>query len=452
MDLYKPIMDHLRDGSINTPGRNAVEILAEYLGEKLSDVSSELFRLLNRGIIDLGDGTVTHSSYIAVTGKGLRARGSKTPVGRRHKRFAVDQTGKAYRAIATGTPVISRFLTLEEWIANGGTTDSYPVKQDQPKETSVITKTSQVEGNESKALTAQQRKKLEKIDRLKQLLTEELAKHEDGIVLTGEFSAYAATQMSTSIAVIDGYLTLLRQEGFCASIKKELRGRSYLKLKEVLTYEQKLQATLELLRVLKRKRKRGSLRDEVAKLLDAKLSTVDTSYLAPLRHIKAYETALKESGPGYVLAYVQEGPLTEEQLSVIRTWKNEQSKKPRSKSGTTPFLEADASEAPTTPAVASTEVTLSAIPTMDELIELFRGVVARNKELTADYEAVNVELARQVGFSTALEQQLDDLTGRLESSELQLEFALASIAVSSAFPSDLLEAARGIVDKGSSSA
>lgn len=466
MDLKLRVAAHLRTGSVNTPGQDAINILASRLHCKKNDVKEALRELMAEGNLDLGGGTLQHTTYIGISRVDFRPR---TENGRKEGKYAVDQVGNHYRGIATGGPLTVRHLTFEEWIARGEDPAKYPLgtpaSQIQVQEATImdasVPKPADAVSDEAQAQaaapvvdavnaelakpsgdqpkrkkktaprveTVPQRRRIENIEKLKQLITEHAANAEGGLVSTSNFKSSAAKILCVGEAAIDAYLTDLVKAKFIERAKTEWQGKANIRLVVKQSSQEKLSAALEVLRTLKRKRSRKSLTDELAVALRITPKSAQTSVLTYLRVINAYE--VKQVGNDFNLMYVQDGPVTDEQMEKIRLWRREhKGKQPE---------QVDTETAPQ----ATTELDLPMQQPYvvlnesepDEITQLITELVDTN-------EAQAAELARLNAANASLDQHLAAEVDRLTSVNNLLEQQLIEALEKRDFYHVLAEAER----------
>lgn len=224
MDLKSQVTAHLRNGSINVPGRDAVDVLAFRLDSKKNEVRNVLVELLAEGTLDLAGGTVRNTSFIALRQE-FRPR---TEQGRKESKYAVDQRGNHYRGTATGGPLITRQATLEEWVRMGNDASTYtfgtPANEIQVQEATPIMdasvpkpKTTSRQMND-RALKG---KTLENVEKIRQKITEEVARSTNGLIPSELFRVTAAKELGVGNATMVKYISLLKKEGFCAFVQFE---------------------------------------------------------------------------------------------------------------------------------------------------------------------------------------------------------------------------------------
>ena len=418
MNLKSRVAAHLRTGSVNTPGQDAINILASRMGCKKNDVKEALRELMAEGNLDLGGGTLQHASYIGFNRADFRPR---TQEGRRQQRYAVDQQGRHYRGTATGGPVTTRQATLEEWIRMGNNPGTYtfgtPANEIQVQEATPIMdadvpKQADALGHEQPKPTRQQAprgkatsnkpnvaKKLEKLEQLRQFIAQQVEQSSNGLLPANEFRLVAADELGISATTVGNYLTELVDESFVEYTRNNVyQGATYVRLVTKLDAEAKVNATLELLRTLMRKRSdRLALKDEIAALLKTTPGVAEVSYMRPFRKLGMYRTE-KVEGPHlwkFKLVYVQEGPVTEEQMVAIREMRKGKKKDVAEQIDTDEAAQAtNEFELPQ----QQPEVVFTDDPD-DEITTLISGLVDTNDHLAAEVDRLN-------SVNASLEQQL----------------------------------------------
>jgi len=478
VNLKSRVKAHLRNGSINKPGADAVEVLADQMKCKdKSAVKNVLAELLAEGTLDLGGGSVHYTSYIGMKRTDFRPH---TQEGRRQSNFAVDQLGNHYCGTAIGGPLITRQATLEEWVRMGNNPSEYkfgtpaneikvqeatPMDENVPKPED----TSSDEAPADAAVpvtdehakpkrqmaprvdTAPQRQKLDNIKKLKELIAEEAASSESGLIPSAVFKALAAERLSIGEASITSYVSSLVKDGFVEYVKTELRGMTYIRLVTKLDAEAKVNAVLELLRTLKRKRSdRLPLKEEIAALLKTTPGVAEVGFMQPLRKLGMYKTeAVKGSGLWkFKLVYVQDGPVTEQQMADIRELRKTKKKEANDQVDTE-----TAPEATTEVKLidAQPEVVFTDAPE-DEITTLISGLVDANDAYKVRVQELEAALAHLQDVNSSYVRMIQELDEKVVTQEVMLEAerAIANARITPAkpaLPEELLQRARAIVTK-----
>lgn len=415
MNLKSQVTAHLRNGSINVPGRDAVDVLASRLDSKKNEVRNVLVELLAEGTLDLAGGTVRNTSFIALRQE-FRPR---TEQGRKESKYAVDQRGNHYRGTATGGPLITRQATLEEWVRMGNDASTYtfgtPANEIQVQEATImdasVPKSADAVSDEAQAQAAapvvdavnaepakpsgdqpkRKRKapsvpnprsvnRLTKVEELKAFIMAEAEKCAEGLIPSEAFRLLAAKELGVSLPTISNYLRVLTDSSFVEYTRNGVQhGTVYIRLVVKQSSQEKLSAALEVLRTLKRKRSRKSLTDELAVALRITPKSAQTSVLSCLRVISAYK--VEQVGNEFVLKYVQDGPVTDEQMEKIRLWRREhyKGKQPEQvDTETAPQATAELDLPMQQPDVVLTE------PGPDEITLLVSSLVEANEALQAE--------------------------------------------------------------------
>lgn len=450
MNLANQIMNSLRSGSIRDPrGSDAAGILASRLHKKKSEVIKVLNQLRAEGQIEL-EGSSDHCTQISV----VRNFVPVSQEARRQQKYAVDQLGRGYKGVATGGPVIV-IKSLEDWVNAGNDPSLYPfgtpetTSQDQQQATEPVAEQAPAikpKRKQAKRVdSAPQRQRLEKIEKLKKLIVEEMSKTDDGHMLNKEFKLLAANQLSVSQASISFYMSELVKSGYIVFVKdKKYQGEMKFMLIGKMTRQDKLNAALDVLRKLKRKRNRRKLTEELSVALKITPKSAQTTILSNLKAIGAYST--KQDGNKFVIDFVQDHPVTDEQMEQLRLLRRSQATSMDATDDVSTNTE------PSAPVVSESEVKVPAVAvipapvTRDEVNQLMQDLVEANEKLT---DKLNHQTDVNSGLVATIRGQ-DERIIQLEM-ELEAERARSSQTISVKLDNDLLERARRVIGKEASS-
>lgn len=437
MSLTNQIKDVLRSGSLRDErGSDAANVLASRLGRKKRDVIAALSQMIVEDQIEV-QGSLDHCRQVSLK----REFVPMSTEGRRQKLYAVDQKGRGYKSIATGGPV-TVYKSLEDWVNAGNDPAKYPFGT--PEQAPAIKpKRKQAKRVDS----APQRQRLENIEKLKQLIEQEACNAENGLVPASQFKTMAAATIAVSVASIHIYMGEMVKAGYIEFVKNGYQGASNFRLVTKKSSEQKFNDVLVLLRTLKKKRSRRSLSEEVAELLSTTQGSAEVNYLRPLIAVGAYRTEKDTSAPKlkFKLVYVQDGPLTPEQMESIRA-KRRNAKKIMATKQLAPVVRQP--EVIETPAA-------SAVPVdQDEITELIRDLVETNEAQVNRIRELEEALAHQIDINSAQVRMIKELDTQMLVKDILLETernlrsrSVQPQAVKPITPDDLLSRARAVVAK-----
>ena len=449
MSLTNQIKDVLRSGSLRDErGSDAANVLASRLGRKKRDVIAALSQMIAEDQIEV-QGSLDHCRQVSLK----REFVPMSTEGRRQKLYAVDQKGRGYKSIATGGPV-TVYKSLEDWVNAGNDPAKYPfgtpeeTSQDQQQATEPVAEQAPAikpKRKQAKRVdSAPQRQRLENIEKLKQLIEQEACNAENGLVPARQFKTMAAATIAVGVASIDAYMGELVKAGYIEFVKNAYQGESNFRLVTKKSSEQKFNDVLVLLRTLKKKRSRRSLVEEVAELLGTTTKSAQASFLSPLIAVGAYRTEKDTSTPKwkFKLVYVQDGPLTPEQMESIRA-KRRNAKKIMATKQLAPVV--------SQPEVIETPAA-SAVPVdQDEITELIRDLVETNEEQVNRIRELEEALAHQVDINSAQVRMIQELDDQILANEIMLEAerarSLPPQPAKPIVPDDLLSRARAVVAK-----
>ena len=461
MNIHKRVKAILSTGSINTPNKDAVGVLASKLSVNRRAVVEALKHLNSKGEIDLGSSGHPHfTNYIGLVRTDFRPFSEE---GRRQSKFAVNQQGIRYRSTTIGGPVITHQATLTEWTNDmGNSAESYPFGTPEPQQvhtqpsnqpaanTPPIPRKAPVRRAK---LTAAQQQRRANVQMLKKLIIDQVNLTTDGIVASSDMKDVGARNLGVNESTISSYLRVLCSDRFIEFVKVGWQGESRLKLMPTLSDEQKLNAVLELFRSFMGVDGRGSLRSEAAKLMHTTPGNAEVSYMVKLRFVGAYRTERMSGSKSAVLVYVQEGPLTLEQLDQIAI-----KFRKAGLSQTQGIVEPPATENPAPQAskseVVGTSVSQGAVvATQDEITNLITALVEANEAQAVQLQAQANEIKQLVQANAALEEQV---LQNIEKADFYLQMAennrmLAQTPVQPALSEDLMSRALAAVQNNASS-
>jgi len=451
VSLTNQIKDVLRSGSVRDErGSDAANVLASRLCRKKRDVIAALSQMIAEDQIEI-QGSLDHCRQISL-------RREFVPVSveaRRQQKYAVDQLGRGYKGVATGGPM-TVIKSLEDWVNAGNDPAKYPFgtaefapQDQQPAEQPVVDQlVIKPKRKQAKRVdSAPQRRRLENIEKLKQLIEQEACKAENGLVPARQFKVMAAATIEVGVASINIYMGEMVKVGYIEFVKNGYQGESNFRLVTKKSSEQKFNDVLVLLRTLKKKRSRRPLGEEVAELLGTTTKSAQVGFLSPLIAVGAYRTEKDTSTPKWKfrLVYVQDGPLTPEQMESIRT-KRRNAKKITATKQLAPVV--------SQPEVIETPAA-SAVPVdQDEITELIRDLVETNEELVNRIHELEEALGHQVDINSAQVRMIKELDTQMLVKDILIETernlrsrSVQPQAVKPITPDDLLSRARAVVAK-----
>ncbi len=321
MHLHNRIIGVLKNGSINTPGNNAVAVLASRLGVSVSAVRSALASKSLGEKLDLGNGNCHNTSFIGLANRSFTP---STDRQRTESKYAVDQEGRHYSGVIPEhhpnyRPVIQRLMTPEEW-QERFPNDPYPVPQ---PESEPMTNNAQNTRMPTKRAAKKKVDSVDPTERQMAILRElrsEASLSEDGLVPTALFESLMAEKLQIKGSTVSAELTVLRKLDYLIFTKIQWQGESYTKPTDKLAFAEKLElARLAVWGCFVEQRRQ--VHQAVADAVGCSKSSVDNMYLKGFRTLGIYETT-KEGAASKILR-MQETPLTQEQVQAMRKLRHE---------------------------------------------------------------------------------------------------------------------------------